>query len=161
MFSFFKKSPNEKANDLEQKGDRLLAKGNFAKAYQCYHQAVELDESRSHLFDKLIQILEDNQDEWDEEHFAHSVHWQMQKQEAEDPTFKRIHARNDPEHQIITSLIKNMLSAKTQKEETEFIEEIAEFQGLATYPLIDFILAFKEISSKPKTSKQNDEEKDS
>lgn len=150
MCFFRKKSPQEKARWLEKKGDLCFAKGKFHKAYHFYHEAVELDETLTPLYDKLIALLKEQQEDWQEEHFAHSLFWEMRKKEIQDPTFKRIHARSEPESQAITKLVKKMLEAPSQEEETKCIEEVAAYGPQALYPLLDFILAFKEAGKKQK-----------
>lgn len=144
----FKKKPQQKAEALEKKGDLLAKQNKWLAAYGCYHEAVELDESRTHLYGKLLETMDEMKEEWTEEHFAHSVHWQMKLQESGDPTFKRIHARNEPEFHKVVQIIKKMMTAKSQKEETETVEQIVAQGTEALYPLIDMLLAFKEIGKK-------------
>lgn len=141
----FKKSPKQKAEALEKKGDRLAQKKQWLAAYGCYHEAVELDESQLHLYGKLLKSLDEMKDDWTEEHFAHSVHWQMKLKEIEDPKFKLIHARNEPEFQEIIAIIKKLLNASSEKEETALVEKIVSYGSLANYPLIDMLLAFKGV----------------
>ena len=61
-----KKSPQEKAKWLEKKGDLYFAKGKFHRAYHCYHEAVELDDTLIPLYDKLIDLLKEQQEDWQE-----------------------------------------------------------------------------------------------
>ena len=152
----FKKTPTQKAVDLEKTGDRHTAKNQWHKAYACYHRAMELDNSRTHLLDKLLKTLDEMKEDWTEEHFVHSVHWQMLKQEAQDPTFRRIHARAEPEFKEIIELAKKMLSADLPGQETEFAEKIVAHGELALYPLIDLLLTFKEMSRSSPSGKNHE-----
>lgn len=144
----FKKTPKQKADSLEARGEKLLSQKQWQKAYSCFHEAIEIDDTRVRLYDKLLNLLDSMKENWTEEHFAHSVHWQMKKQEHEDPKFRRINARAEPEFQQVMSLIKNMMETKTESKETECVEKIAGFGPDAVYPLIDMLLAFKEAGKK-------------
>jgi hypothetical protein len=144
----FKKNPQQKAETLEKKGDRLARQNKWLAAYGCYHEAIELDERRHHLYEKLLKTLDEMKEVWTEEHFAHSVHWQMKLKEIEDPAFRRIHARHEPEFHEVIKLIKKMLAAKSTQEETEHVERIVARGTEALYPLIDMLLAFKEAGNK-------------
>lgn len=147
IFCFSKKTNADRAKVLEAKGDRLSKKGKLQKAYDCYHKAAQLAESKE-LYEKLIALLNDLKNEWTEEHFSHSLFWEMRKQELEDPIFKRINARSEPEFQAILDTIKKMMGAMNTAEETQCVEKIVSFGNEALYPLIDMLLAFKQAGKK-------------
>lgn len=144
----FKKNPKLEADALEQKGHKFLKQKKWEQAYSHLHEAIELDPTRTHLYDTLIDALNNMKDDWTEEHFAHSVHWQMKKQELENPALKRVHARSEPEFTRVMECIKQMLSAKSEVSETECIEKIIAFGTDALYPLVDMLLAFKQAGKK-------------
>lgn len=148
---FFKSDPTAKAAKFELKGDRLASKGKYKKARQAYEKALACDWSRLSVYKKLISLLDAHKDDFSEEDFAYSVYWAMQIQEIEDPTFKRIHARQEPEFQEVIKLIQKMMQAKEQNEETKIVEDIASYGESAVYPLIDFLLTFKEIGRQQKS----------
>ena len=150
-----KKSQEETIKDLIKKGNKAFDDEDFQKSYDFYHEAVELDENRIELYDRLIEILKMHEDDWTEEHFAHSMHWEMKKQEIKDPKFKRIHAREEESFKAVSNLIKNAFSAKDTKKETEFVEEIVKYGPEAIYPLIDFILIFKEVGQNKKKNEES------
>jgi hypothetical protein len=140
--------PKDKAFKHEAQGDKHRAKKNFKKAVDSYRKAIEVNDAREALYDKLLTVMEEFSEAWTEEDFALNVYCTMRKQELADPTFKRIHARAEPQAAQVADLVKKMLSAKSQDEETKYVEAIAEYGELAVYPLIDFILLFKEMGKK-------------
>lgn len=144
------KDPITQARVLENKADQLRARGKHKKAFELYSEALELDENREELYDKLISVHTEFQDEWTEDDFAINVHLSMRKQEIVDPTFKRLHAKHEPEYKDISLLIRKMLDAKDSKTETRCIEAIHAFGDQAIYPLVDFLLGFKTVTLKKK-----------
>lgn len=147
------KDPIAQARILEHKADQLKDRGKFKKAFELYEEALDLDETRVELYDKLIAVHAEFQDEWTEDDFAYNVHLSMQKQEILDPSFKRIHAQHEPEYKNATKIIRRLLDAKDEKLETKIIEDIASLGEDAIYPLIDFLLGFKKIMTKKKQPK--------
>lgn len=147
----FKKTLTLEADTLEQNGHRLLKQKKWGEAYAQLHEAIEADPTRTHLYDTLIHTLNNMKEDWTEEHFAHSVHWQMKKQEIENPALKLVHARSEPEFAKVMECIKQMLSAKSAANETECIEKIIAFGTDALYPLVDMLLAFKQAGKKQPT----------
>lgn len=145
--------PKSKARVLELKGDKALSKNKTRKALKYYDDALEYDLTRLELYDKIIDTHKLFQDEWDESDFAYNLAITMKKQEVEDPTFKRLHARHEPEYKEVAVLIKNLLDAKDSAEETQAVEKIREFDGDAVYPLIDAVLGFKEFGKIKKKEK--------
>lgn len=139
-----------KAKKLEDKGDLYRRRNQHQKAFKAYQQALDLDESRLTLYDKIISLHKEYSQNWTEEDFAYNLWLTMKRQEIENPVFKRIHARSDPEFKEVRQLITKMLKAKTDNEETKIVEKIAAFGQHAIYPLIDFILGFKQISRQKK-----------
>lgn len=139
-----------KSRVLEHKGDQLAQKGKLEKAIQCYEQALELDLKRVELYDKLLSLHEKLIDHWEEEDFAYNLELTMRKQEILDPAYKRIHARLNPEFKNTIDKIKLMLSASSSEIETRYVEEIVGLGNQALYPLIDFLLSFKEIGKRKK-----------
>lgn len=150
---FSGKDPKNKARVLELKGDKALSKNKNRKALQFYDQALEYDDQRLELYDKIISTHKLFEDEWEESDFAYNLALTMKKQEVEDPTFKRLHARHEPEYKDVAVLIKDLLEAKEAGTETEAIEKIREYEGHAVYPLIDAILGFKEFGKIKKKEK--------
>jgi hypothetical protein len=155
-------SPKEKSLKHELDGDRHRAKKNHKKALAAYRKALDLDEARAALYDKLIDALNEMSDEWTEADFADSVSWAMKRQELLDPAFKRVNARSTPEYRETSSLVRKLLTAKSRAEETELVEAIADYGQAAVYPLIDFLMTFKEIgehqskAKPPHAKKKND-----
>lgn len=137
-----------KARKLEDKGDLYKSRNKHQKAFAAYQKALDLDDTRLELYDKLIKLHEEYNDNWTEDDFAYNLHLTMKKQEVVNPIFRRINARQDPEFKEVRRLIKKMLDAKTDEEETKFVEEIVAYEFDALYPLIDFILSFKELGKR-------------
>ena len=134
-----------KSRVLENKGDSLFKKDKLNKAFECYEQALVLDEDRVELYDKLISLHEKLISDWNDEDFAYNLHLTMRKQEIIDPTFKRLHARHEPEYKNVLTLIKKMLAANNAESETIEVEAIMNYGAEAIYPLVDFILGFKQL----------------
>lgn len=139
-----------KSRVLENKGDTLVKKDKFKKAFECYEAALLLDENRIELYDKIIALHEKLIDKWSEEDFAYNLELTMRKQEIVDPTFKRLNSRHKPEYKNVLNIIKKMLAAQNAENETVQVEEIVACGEDALYPLIDFILGFKEIGKRKK-----------
>jgi hypothetical protein len=138
-------SPKEKSLKFELEGDRHCAKKKHKKALVSYRKALDLDDARAALYDKLIIALNETQDAWTEGDFADSVLWAMRRQELVDPAFKRVNARSTPEYREASALVRKLLTSKTRSEETELVETLRDYGEAAVYPLIDFLLTFKEI----------------
>jgi hypothetical protein len=145
---FSSSDPKDKSFKNELKGDQWRSKGNAKKALDAYRKALKDDDSRVSLYDKLLSLLDENKGEWSEEEFADSVYFTMKRQELLDPTFKRIHARAEPDFVEVTQLIKKMFTANEQAIETECVEKIASYGETAVYPLLDFLLTFKNLGKK-------------
>jgi hypothetical protein len=143
----------DKARVLEVKGDKFVQKNKDEKAFECYQQALELDENRLELYDKLQDLHSKYSDGWDEDDFAYSVYITMKKQEVVDPTFKRIHAQSSPEYHDTLKIIKKMIHAKTRATETKYVEEIFALGEDAIYPLIDHVLSIKSLGEKIQAKK--------
>ncbi|MBF0105898.1 MAG: hypothetical protein HQM16_11285 [Deltaproteobacteria bacterium] len=146
-----------KSRVLEIKGDKLNEQKKFKKAFEHYQQALELDEGRLELYDKLIKVHEEFIKDWTNDDFSYNVHLTMRKQEVMDPTFKRLNARHEPEYKAITQLVNNMLNAKDREIETRFVEEIVGQGPCALYPLIDFILGFKAVGKIKRAQKEKEQ----
>lgn len=142
----------EKAKTFASKGDKLFAKKKFRAAYDFYKKAFFFDETSLALCEKLIKVMDEFKDDWSEEDFVENVYWAMRSKELSDPTFKRIHFRAEPEFQAVTRLVQNMLKANTKETETKAVEAIVAYGEKALYPLIEFILTFKNLAQKNKTS---------
>lgn len=149
------KNKNPKKAGLEElKGDKFLEKGHDKKAFEAYKKSLDLDETRVGIYDKLIALHNKYSDNWNEKDFAYNVWLGMKKQEILDPAFRRIHARAEPEFQKITTLIKNMFNAESSVAETRIAEEIVVKGPGALYPLIDYILGFKNLRKLAKNIKK-------
>lgn len=127
-----------------------MAKKDFRKAYTYYKKAAYFDNSRASLYEKLIKVMDDFKDDWSENDFVENIYWAMQLKELQDPTFKRIHFRSEPEFKEVTELIQKMLKATNQADETKAVEAIVGFSDKAIYPLIEFLLTFKNINPSKK-----------
>lgn len=147
-----------KAAHHKAKGDSFLARGLARKAYESYKNAAGYADLSEDLAGKLISSMEAIKDDWSEEDFVEHIYWTMRQQELVDPTFKRIHFRAEPEFQEVTKLIQAMLQAKTSDEETQNVEAIVDYGELAIYPLIEYILTFKNITKHVKEQKNKDAE---
>lgn len=155
MFSDSKDKKLNKAFVLENKGDAYFAKNKFKKALDCYEEALELNETRVELYDKLIKLHEAATDTWTEEDFSYNLALTMKKQELVDPTLKRIHARSEPNFREITHLIQKMLKASDTQTQTDYVEAIVAYETEALYPLIDMMLR------QNKNEKQDEEQNES
>ncbi len=134
--------PEIKSQHFENIGDALVHKKDFRKAYLNYKKSVFYDASRLALYEKLIKVMDDCKDNWSEEDFVENIYWAMQLKELQDPTFKRLHFRSEPEFQAVTQLIQKMLKAPNTEEETQAVEAIVAYSDKALYPLIEFLLHF-------------------
>lgn len=143
-----------KAKAEELKGDKLLKQGKAKKAFECYKKALDLDENRLEIYDKLISLHGKYTDNWNEKDFAYNIWLGMKKQEILDPAFKRIHARAETSFQKISGLIKDMFNTESDPEETRFVEEIVSHRLDALYPLIDYILGLKNLRRLTKNLKK-------
>ncbi len=85
---------------------------------------------------------------WTQEDFVESLDKVMKQQEEEDPKFKRVHARFEPEWKTATQLIRQLFKAGDEKEETVVIEKIASLGEKMIYPLIEVLLVFKKVQSR-------------
>lgn len=137
-----------KSLSLELKGDTHVQKGKQQKAHECYQQALDLNPERVELYDKLLASHNASKDKWTEEDFVFNLELTMKKQELLDPTFKRVHARHEPEFREIAQLIKKMILEKDATRETRIVEEIISYGVNALYPLIDALLAIKQLPKK-------------
>jgi len=155
------KKNKDKALVWELKGDNLLKAKKDEKAFDAYQKALDLDPERVPLYTKIIELHEKYIDNWDDQDFAYNLSLSMKRQEIENPYFKRVHARLEEDYQKILPLIKKMFEAKTIKSETKYVEEIHAKGPVAIYPLIDYLMSFKEIGKKKleKKAKQNAQNK--
>lgn len=140
-------NPSKSAKHIT-KGDKYAQKGKFKAALKQYRRAQELDPDNLFLYDKLIETHKIIKTEWTDKDFAESLAWTMQKQELENPKFKRVHARMEPEWKEITQLIQRMMQVEDEKTEVDLVEQIVAYEDLALYPLIEVILSFKELQKK-------------
>lgn len=134
--------PEIKSLHFENLADALSQQKKFRKAYLNYKKSVFYDSSRPTLFEKLIKVMDDFKDNWSEEDFVENISWAMHLKELQDPTFKRLHFRNEPEFQAVTQLIQKMLKAHNTEDETQAVEAIVAHGDKALYPLIEFLLHF-------------------
>ncbi len=139
------KQNKSKALVLEHKGDKFLKTNKDKKAFESYQKALDLNPERIALYDKLISLHEQYSDNWTDEDFGYNLSLTMKKQELVNPLFKRIHARLEDEYKEVGKLIKKMFDAKTEATETKNVEEIVSRGEDALYPLIDYLLGFKEV----------------
>ena len=80
---------------------------------------------------------------WTDLEFVESLVTTMKKQEEEFPALKRVHARLDPQWQIVIDCIKKMMEATTEESIEQAAAEIRKYGEHAVYPLIDFVLSIK------------------
>lgn len=83
------------------------------------------------------------QTQWTDVEFVETLVETMKKQEEEFPALKRVHARLEPQWQIVIDLIKKMMEAPTDTATEDVVADIARHGEHALYPLIDFILSIK------------------
>lgn len=141
------KSKNTDPSRIQElKGDEFLKKNQDKKAFEAYKKALELDDTRLDLYDKVTKLHEKYSDNWDNADFAYNLFLTMKKQEIVDPTFKRIHASQEPESKEISEEIKKMFHAKTREIETNHVEKVVSYGAPALYPLINFLLGLKELA---------------
>lgn len=141
---FFKRSPTEKAQALEKKGDRLFAKEKFSKAFQTYEKSWEWDSERPSIYPKLIESFEKLDREWTQEDFELTLSWTMRQQELENPEIKHVHEKFTPEYQEVQKLIQQFLVSPTDVESQALREKILANHELATSALLDFLQRIKE-----------------
>lgn len=139
-------SPEKKAATHLKKADSLFARSQFRKAYEHYKKSIFFNADQPEVYKKLLDVMDKFHDDWEENDFVENVYWAMRHKEHIDPTFKRIHFRNEPEFKEVTNLIQTMLKAKDPQDETKAVEEIVEYGEIALYPLIEYILTFKNIN---------------
>lgn len=80
---------------------------------------------------------------WDKNDFVESVYSVMQKQEAENPKIKQLHARLSPEWGKATNLIASILQNTDQDKIRKDTEELALLGEVATRALIHTLLILK------------------
>ncbi|HBF12725.1 MAG TPA: hypothetical protein DDW49_04955 [Deltaproteobacteria bacterium] len=124
-----------------KKGDKHFSKGEFDKAYIHYRQAHSAKPTPETL-DKLITSHKQKEAKWTEEDFLENLTLTMQKQEMENPSIKRVHARFDEDFKKVTELIKKILIQNDEEAEIT-LNEIVAYGEKALYPLLDFIVAIK------------------
>jgi len=154
-----KTDTSKKAKDLEEKADKLLEKNKDEKAFELYKEALDYNPERIELYDKIISLHEKYTDNWTEDDFAYNLSLSMSKQEIIDPAYKRIHARVTPEFAQIVGIIKKMLGSTNRDNETKFVEEIVSHGEASIYPLIDFLIGFKQAGEKKAKAKKKDPKK--
>lgn len=113
-----------------------------------------IDDPTLNTKEELTKMIEDNKKDfigsnsenksWNEEDFVSAVTDAMAEQEKDDPKFKRLHARHTPEYKNVSQLIQKLMLAKDETQETQITEEIHSHGENALYPLLDFVLHFKE-----------------
>lgn len=131
---------------LVEKGDKYFTQKKYKKALEKYQRANELDPDNKSVYEKMIAAHLEVKDEWTDLDFANSVSWTMKKQELENPSLKRIHARMTPEWDEINSLIKTLLLAGNEEDESQTINHILSHGEKALYPLLEFVLGIKKIN---------------
>ena len=156
---FNKSNDVSKSLTLEYKADKLFAKSDFRKAYLNYKKAACLNENRLELFEKLLNTMEQFKDHWSEEDFVENIYWALKLKELKDPTFKRLHFRSEPEFETVTNLIQSMLKAQDQNTETAAVEAIVAHGEKALYPLIDYLITFKNLAKQNAKAKSADAKK--
>lgn len=80
---------------------------------------------------------------WNKNDFVKSVYSVMQKQEAENPSIKQLHARLSPEWGKATDLIASILQNTDQDKIRKNTEELALLGEVATRALIHTLLILK------------------
>ncbi len=143
-FMIFKRKQTPES--LIIKGDKYFNSKKFKKALDSYTRANELDPDNQKVYDKMIAAHLELKDDWNDEDLAISLTWTMKKQELENPALKRIHARMTPEWESINGLVKQLLLAKDENEETRLIGQITNHGEAALYPLLEFVLGIKKVT---------------
>jgi hypothetical protein len=144
---FRSKKPNpSKARKLEQKGDRLFGKNKFAGALQQYRDSAKLDPDRPELYQKLATTLEKTEKEWTQEDFEESLGWTMRQQELENPELKWVHQKFTTEYQAVQKLLQQLMLLENSEAEQQVITQILLFEEKATLPILDFLLAMKNMA---------------
>jgi tetratricopeptide (TPR) repeat protein len=144
---FRNKIPNpSKARRLEQKGDRFFEKDKFEKALQCYRDSAKFDPDRSEIYQKLSTTLEKTDKEWTQEDFEESMSWTMRQQELENPDIKWIHQKFSNEYQAVQKLLQQLMLLNNPEDEQGIIIQILNYQEKAALPILDFLLAMKNLA---------------
>ena len=147
---FRDKIPNpRKALRLEKKGDRLHAKGKLDKALQFYEKSEKYDPERPEIYKKLIQTLEELDQEWSQEDFDRSMTWTMRQQELEHPEIKQVHEKFTDEYHAVQKLVQKLMIIPGPEEEVKIISEIISYGEKAHLPVLDFILSIKKVAQAP------------
>jgi len=131
---------------LIAKGDKQFKSKKYKKALDYYSRANEIDPDNQAVYDKMITAHLQLKEDWDDEDLAMSLTWTMKKQELENPALKRVHARMTPEWEHINTLIKQLLLAKDEGEETKLLSQIIDHGEQAVYPLLEFLMGIKKIT---------------
>lgn len=138
-----KKSPQQKAQTLEKKGDQQSQQNNHRKAMKHYREAVDLHPEHAPLYQKLIDTQKLLEHEWEEGDLADTISWTMKLQELENPALRLNHARLTPEWNDTIALIKTLMIIPEGEEEDRLISKILDLGDKALPAALDFLLTFK------------------
>lgn len=138
----------DRAQNLEAKGDRLRKKKSYQQALEAYRQAQTLNPLRVELYDKLIECHGHVADQFNDQDFAETLSWTMQKQELEHPRLKRVHAHFAPEWKDVSGLIHKMILSADDAQVDDLVEKIVAYGEKALYPLVDLVLRLKSMGKK-------------
>lgn len=151
---FRDKIPNtKKAQRLEKKGDRCIAKGKIDQALKYYEKSEKYDADRPGIYQKLIDTFEKVEKEWTQEDFDRTMSWTMRQQELEHPEIKQIHEKFTQEYQAVQKLLQKLMITEIPEEEIQIVTEILTFGEKAPQPILDFILSIKKATLIPPEEK--------
>lgn len=145
----------KRGSKLILEGDSFFESGNIEAALEKYLAAEALDLKDAELYGKLISTHKKINKEWSSDDFSLSLHWEMRKQEIENPEVKATHERLSPEWQEVTERLRRLLLASDQELVDSLVEEIASFGEASVRPLLDFILLMRGATSQD-DSMEND-----
>ncbi len=142
---FFKKTPREKADKLEKKGDHFLDKHQYEKALKAYRDASELNPESPSLYEKLVNAQSRLEGDWNENDFIENISWVMKKQEIDTPEIKNLHETLNPEYAQIKKLIAHLLSAPPEEKAAD-IERIKAYGEKAVLPLLHTLITLDQLA---------------
>jgi hypothetical protein len=135
----------KKATELEAKGDRYAGRQDLRKALKAYRGACEANPDNPVIYQKLIEIKGQLQEDWSEEDFSETLNWTMRKQELENPGIKEVYEVLSPEYNEIKQTIFRLLTTPPELRDP-LITKIKNYGIKAVRPLLDTLLSLDALA---------------
>lgn len=145
-----KKTIQTQVADLEKKAQGEIKKSKDKMALTTLKKAYTLgaDFLGIQTLEQLLNLHEKFESVWEESDFILHTDLVMRLQEIRQPKLKRVHASFTPEWKEVSGLIQKVLKSGNQEEENRLVEEIVSHGDQALYPLIETLLAFRDLGRK-------------